>query len=184
MKTSSLIDLYIVWRLVTKLPLLQAELSCIPVASATFLLAFWIHFLFSTLLFNHVARIGPDRFPSQTHGEWNVFSWLFPHHFAFQYCAYFKTARNKTKTASLGYCLNTYHHLTQPFSSYICLVHEKPQTYTLLKSNPIYFWYSIIVLRYLFWMLQSSSCCCVFSPMSFWILIISSLPWIEKSSRV
>lgn len=177
MKTSSLIDPYMVWRLYTELLLLQVELASIPVASATFFLAFWIPFVFSTLLFNHVAKTGPDRFLSHTHEEWNVFSWLAPPppSFALQYRVYFKTANNKTKMTSPCYCLNAYHHVTQPFSSCVCLVCEKPLPYTLLKSSPVCFWYSNMFLTCFFCMLHSSIFCwwCLFLPKSIWILIIS-----------
>lgn len=75
----------------------------------------------------------------------------FPPSFCFSILCPLQDSQKQNKTASLRYCLNTYHHLTQLFSFYICLVHEKLLMYTLLKSNPICFWYSFILLRYLFW---------------------------------
>lgn len=185
MKTSFLIDPYMVWRLFTDLLsrlnyllyLLFQPLFCLP-----------SEFTFSSL---HCSLImWPEL---DLTGSWvrpmrgkMGFRDFLPHPFAFQYCAYLKTAKNKTKTVSLCYCLNIYHHLTQPFSSFVCLVCEKPRTYTLLKSNPICFWNGIMLLRCFLCMLHGSSFSwwCLFLPRSFWVVVISSLLRLEKSSRV
>lgn len=109
----------------------------------------------SIVLFNQVARTGtwPTGSPLW---EWSVFTTAFPVLFAdFQHCA---LPRDNPKQNSITMlCLNTYHPLTQPFPSCICLVCKKPLIYTLLESKASCFWYSMLV-RFFFFILHTRFC--------------------------
>lgn len=187
MKTSSLFDPYMVWRLFTDLLLSRLNYLLCLLLQPRFC---WpSEFAFSSLhcsliLWPELDLTGSWVRPMRSKMGFRDF---LPHPLVFNIVLTLRQPKqNKTKTVSLYYCLNIYHHLTQPFSSFVCLVCEKPRTYTLVKSNPVCFWYGTMLLRWFFCMLRGSTFCwwCLFLPRSFWVLVISSLLRMEKSSRV